>query len=408
MDFEFTEEQKMVRRNIREFLDKEVEPHIKECDKRAFTHDELVEWRRKLEPIGFGAMDFTSMAGRQDIDPITTAVIGEEVFGCWAGVASAIGLAGAASLVVFGSDKLRERLGPRLRAGELIGCGAITEPNAGSDNRSMSCTAVLDGDHYVINGTKTWVSNAQIADVVMLLCKDQTGGLTQILVDKEESPFQTGELHKLGWRACPIGEIYFDNCRVPKENNLLNMFADLMTGGNAEQEMEKRGLPKDTMTRMGHMFARGPLGALAYARTGIGQAGVGISQRATEAAISYAKERIQFGQPIAARQLMQNMITEMVFTVESSRLLVYKTVIALDKALPEFRMLSSLIKAYVAEAAVNVTSMALQIHGANGLSEDLPLERYFRDARTLCIPDGTTEINKLVAGKELLGVSAYV
>ncbi|MDY6835445.1 MAG: acyl-CoA dehydrogenase family protein [Chloroflexota bacterium] len=408
MDFEYTEEQKMVRRNVREFLDKEVEPHIREADKRAFTHDELVEWRKKLAPIGFGAMDFTSMAGREGMDPITTAIIGEEVFGCWAGVASAIGLAGASSLVVFGSDKLRERLEPRLKSGDLIGCGAITEPNAGSDNRAMTCRAVPDGDDYIINGTKTWVSNAQIADVVMLLCKDENDQLTQFLVDKEESPFETGELHKLGWRACPIGELYFDNCRVPKENNLFRMFGELASSGNVENEMERRGLPRDTMNRMSEMFSRGPLGALSYARTGIGQAAVGISDRATQASINYAKERVQFGKPIASRQLIQNMITEMVFTVESCRLLVYRTVISLDNGAPDFRMLSSLIKAYVSEAAVRVTSMGLQIHGGNGLSEDLPLERYFRDARTLCIPDGTTEINKLVAGKELLGVSAYI
>lgn len=408
MDFEYTEEQKMVRRNIREFMDKEVEPHIKESDKQPFTHDELVEWRRKLAPIGFGAMDFTAMAGQQGIDPITNAIISEEVFGCWVGVAAAIGLAGAASMVVFGSDKMRARLGDRLKAGELVGCGGLTEPNAGSDNRAMTTRAVLNGDHYVINGTKTWVSNAQISDMVMLLCKDENDQLTQILIDREESPYETGSLHKLGWRACPIGELYFDNCRVPKENNLMNIFTELMSSGNVEQEMVKRGLPPDTMTRMGHMFARGPLGLLAYARTGIGQAGVGISSRATEAAIKYAKERVQFGRPIASRQLIQNMITEMVFITESCRLLVYRTVIALDQAAPDFRMLSSLVKAYVAEATVNVTSMALQIHGANGLSEDLPLERYFRDARTFTIPDGTTEINKLVAGKELLGVSAYV
>ncbi|MDY6834103.1 MAG: acyl-CoA dehydrogenase family protein [Chloroflexota bacterium] len=408
MDFEYTEEQKMVRRNVRAFLDKEVEPHIKEFDKQPFTHDQLVEWRRKLEPIGFGAMDFTAMAGQQGVDPITNAIVGEEVFGCWVGVAAAIGLAGAASMVAFGSDKMRARLGDRFKAGELIGCGGLTEPNAGSDNRAMTTRAVLNGDHYVINGTKTWVSNAQISDMVMLLCKDENDQLTQILIDKEESPYETGVLHKLGWRACPIGELYFDNCRVPKENNLMNIFSELMSSGNVEQDMVKRGLPPDTMTRMGHMFARGPLGLLAYARTGIGQAGVGISSRATEAAISYAKERVQFGRPIASRQLIQNMITEMVFITESCRLLVYRTVIALDKATPDFRMLSSLVKAYVAEATVNVTSMALQVHGANGLSEDLPLERYFRDARTFTIPDGTTEINKLVAGKELLGVSAYV
>ncbi|MDY6834104.1 MAG: acyl-CoA dehydrogenase family protein, partial [Chloroflexota bacterium] len=296
MDFEYTEEQKMVRRSVREFLDKEVEPAIKEGDKRAFTHDELVDWRKKLIPIGFGSQDFTSMAGHEDSDPITSAIIYEEVFGCWGGLAAAIYLAGAASLVAFGSDNLRARLGDHLRSGGLIGCGALTEPGAGSDNRAMTTKAVLNGDHYIINGTKTWVSNAPIADVVMLLCKDDNDQFTQILVDREESPFETSELHKLGWRACPIGEVYFDNCRVPKENNVFLMFSEMMASGQVEQELEKRGLPKDTLTRMGEMFARGPLGALSYARTTIGHFGVGISSRATDAAISYAKERVQFGQ----------------------------------------------------------------------------------------------------------------
>ena len=408
MDFEYTEEQKMVRRNVRDFLDKEVEPHIKECEKKAFTHDELVHWRRKITPIGFGGMDLASTTGDERPDPIVNAIIGEEVFGCWAGVAAAIALAGGAHRIMFGSDKLRERLEPRLKAGELIGCGAITEPNAGSDNRAMSTVAIPDGDHYVINGTKTWVSNAQIADVVMLLCKDENGQLTQFIIDKEESPFQTGELHKMGWRACPIGEVYFDNCHVPKENNMMRSFGELMASGNVEQEMERRGLPRDTMTRMSQMLARGPLGLLAYARTGMGTAAVGISSRCTDAAIKYSKERVQFGKPIASRQLVQNMITEMVFITESCRLLVYRTTKALDQATPDFRMLSSLIKAYACESAVKVASMSLQVHGANGLSEDLPIERYYRDARTLCIPDGTTEINKLVAGRELLGVSAYL
>lgn len=408
MEFEYTEEQKMVRTNVRDFLEKEVIPVADEWDRRGpLSHDELVTWRNKLEPTGYGAMDAMSFT-RGETDPVVSSIISEEVFGAWGGLAGAIGLAGAASLVAFASDKTRERLLPRLNSGELIGCGALTEPNAGSDNRAMSTVAIPEGDHYVINGTKTWVSNATIADVCMVLCKDENGSFTQFLVEKEVSPFETMELHKLGLRACPIGEVYFDNCRVPKENNVMNMMTELMKNGSPEKVMEERGMPVDAWKRMTAVFSLGPLAALAHARCSIGLAAVGLSQRATEASIKYAKERIQFGRPIASRQLVQNMITEMVFLTESCRLLAYRTAEVLSKQGPDLRMLTSLVKAYIAESAVKVTSMGIQVHGANGLSEDLPLERYFRDARVLTIPDGTTEINKMVAGREILGVSAYV
>ncbi|MDY6834510.1 MAG: acyl-CoA dehydrogenase family protein [Chloroflexota bacterium] len=407
MELKLTEAQKMAKTNVRDFLQKELVPIVHERDKQGpFTHDELVDFRKKLDPIGFGSFDISSMASG-DTDPISMAIIGEEVFGCWASLAAAIGLAGQSALVAFGPEKMRQRLLPRLEAGDLIGCGAITEPNAGSDNRAMQTKAVLDGDHYVINGTKTWVSNATIADVVLLLCKDENDQLTQFLIDREESPFESRELHKLGWRACPTGEIYFDNCRVPKENNVMVMMAELMASGQVGKVLEERGIPEEALTRMASMFSAGPIAALAYARTGMAQAGVGISQWCLEASIDYAKERIQFGKPIGSFQLIQNMITEMVFLTESCRLLSYRTTEALADGSPEFRMLSSLCKAYVCETAVKVTTMGLQVHGANGLSDDLPIERYFRDARTLTIPDGATEINKLVAGREILGLTAY-
>lgn len=408
MELKLTEAQKMVKTNVRDFLVKEIVPIAHDRDKQGpFTHDELVDFRKKLEPIGFGGFDISAMAG-SEMDPISMAIMGEEVFGCWAALSAAIGLAGQAALVSFGPEKMRQKLQSRLDAGELIGCGAITEPNAGSDNRAIQTKAVLDGDHYIINGTKTWVSNATIADICLLLCKDENDQLTQILIDREESPFQTRELHKLGWRACPTGEIFFDNCRVPKENNLMVMMSELMASGQAAKMMEERGIPEEALGRMASMFASGPIAALAYARSGMAWGGVGIAQWCLEATIKYAKERVQFGKLIGQLQLVQNMITEMVFMTESCRLLSYRNVEALANGDPEFRMLSSLCKAYVCEAAVKVTSMGLQVHGANGLSDELPIERYFRDARTLTIPDGTTEINKLVAGREILGLTAYV
>jgi alkylation response protein AidB-like acyl-CoA dehydrogenase len=389
-------------------LAKEIDPIVDERDRQgSLTHEELIAFRKKLEPIGFGAFDITSMASTE-MDPVSYAIIGEEVFGSWAGLAAAIGLAAGAALVRFGPEEMRKRLLPRVEAGELIGCFGITEPNAGSDNRAIQTKATLDGDHYIINGTKTWITNATIADIVLLFAKDEKGQLSQFLVDKETYPFETRELHKLGWRACPTGEMYFDNCRIPREYNLMVMISEMMSSGQAAKLMEESGMPPEILSRMGSMFTMGPMAILGYARSGMATGAVGISQRAVDASINYAKERVQFGRPIGKLQLVQNMITEMVFLTESCRFLAYRTNEALYSGDPELRKLSSLAKAYICEAAVKVTSMAVQVHGAMGLSEDLPIERYFRDARMFTIPDGATEINKLVAGREILGMSAYV
>jgi alkylation response protein AidB-like acyl-CoA dehydrogenase len=261
---------------------------------------------------------------------------------------------------------------------------AITEPDVGSDTAGIKTSAVLDGDYYIINGTKEWISNGSICDVCNVLVQtDKTKGplgIRMILVEKEISPFRTRDLPKLGLHAFPTSELGFEDCRVPREN---------MSDLSAE-------VAYSTLMK-GFDIAR-PMWALHA---------TGISQAAIDASINYAKERFQFGRPIGKFQLIQNMIYEMITETEAGQLLGYRALDLADKG-ERCRKEASMAKAYATEAAVRVTSMAIEIHGAMGLSQDLALERYFRDARTWTIPDGTTEIQKLIVAGEVLGIRAYV
>jgi len=229
-----------------------------------------------------------------------------------------------------------------------------------------------------------------------------TGTQEMFLVDRINSPFETSELHKIGWRCAPTGEIYLKNCRVPKENALTSMIAKSLAG-------EARIPIHEGIAKLfGYMS---PLNAIfCMMRAGMALMATGISQACLDASISYAKQRKQFGRPIGKFQLIQNMLFEMAAITESSRLLSYKALYLVTKGDPHARLMSSLAKGYACEGSVKVAYNAIQIHGGLGLSDEYPIERYFRDARMMTIPDGTTEIQKLIVGRELLGqgFSAYV
>jgi len=279
----------------------------------------------------------------------------------------------------------------------------------------MRTTAVLDGDEYIVNGSKTWISNAQIADVCLLVAKDENGEQNFFLLDKERSPFETSELHKIGLRASPTGEIFFDNCRVPKENNLTNMIMDALQ--DPGKLMKRLELPEEYMDLLGKMGfidlfgVMSPISAIFIPmRAGMSLWATGISQASLDASIKYAKERVQFGKPIGKFQMIQEMLYEIDSLTEASRLLGYRALDLFSRGNPEACKASSLAKAYSCEVSVKATYYATQIHGGMGLSDELPIERYYRDARMMTIPDGTSEIQKLVVGRELLGkgFSAYV
>jgi len=407
MDFEFTEDQKMFRESFREFLDKEIAPIVDERDRKGpLTKEETIGFMKKFKKIGVGFDPESLKEMAQDF--MLFAIFAEETFRVWPSLAATLFINATAAVVIAAPDAMREKFLPKLEAAELNGCAGITEPGHGSDSSVLDTKAVLDGDEYVINGQKTWISNAPIADICMLVAMDaETGMQSFFLIDKEESPFEVTELHKIGWKAFPTGELFFDDCRIPKENNLMNRIGEMLSGGGAEELMKGFELPSDfgIMNLFGIM---NPVNVLfCFARSGMALGATGICQAALDDSIKYAKEREQFGRPIGKNQLIQNMIYEMSALTDTSRLLSYRAMDLVKRGDPDARRASSLAKCYTSEAVVKVTYHAIQIHGGAGLSEDYPLERYFRDARMFSIPDGTSEIQRLVVGNAVLGMSAF-
>jgi len=385
VDFEFTEEQQMLKQHVRDFLAKEIAPIVDERDRRGpLTNAEVKGYIKRLMPFGYYNGFLPEKYGGMGISAITNGILHEELNYTWSSLAAVIAMSAIApQALLLCSDELRNRLLPSVAAGDLIGCSAITEPNAGSDATAIETAAVLDGNEYVINGTKTWISNGTISDICILLAVTDKSlgplGISTILVEKKVSPWETRELHKLGWRAFPTGELYFTDCRVPKRNEI-------------------------GATDSGY---RSMMKQLEGARAGMAIMATGVSQAAVDASIQYARERNQFGKPIGSFQMIQGMIADMIADTEATRLLAYRALYRIDKGL-RARLESSLAKAFGCEAAVRVTSMAVQIHGAMGYSEEYRVERYFRDARMLTIPDGTTQIQKLIVGREAIGIRAFV
>ena len=384
MDFTLTEEQRILKTSLREFLEREVTPIASERDaKGALTRNELVEWNRRLMPFGFYLGGLPEEYGGSNLSHTTCGIIYEELARSWAGLAGAVNLTdmGLFKDMAFAVEAIREKYLPRIKSGELIICAGITEPNVGSNTTAIETTAVLDGDYYVINGMKEWISNGSVADVCTVVVQTDKSqgslGIRQIVVDREVSPYESRDLPKLGLHAFPTAELTFSDCRVPKENMI----------------------PASSyMTVMKVFDAARPLW---------GFHATGIAQAALDASIKYCQERIQWGRPIGRFQLIQNMIYEMVADIETSRLLCYRNMDMVDRG-EKCRKESSLTKAYAIEAAIRVTSLAVEIHGAYGYSKEFPLERYFRDARTWTAPDGTSEIQKLIVAGETLGIRAYI
>lgn len=398
MDFELTEEQKMLQTTIRDFLEKEIAPIVDERDKQgSFTREEVIGYIKKLMPLGFYNLP-EELGGEERMDAITGAIGGEELARVWPSLSGAVGLAGlAVAALAMARGELREKLRAKIEKGESIGCLAITEPNVGSDTSAIETMLTKSGDRYVVNGTKTWITNGSIADICIALVQTEKGkgqmGMGTVLLDRDVSPWEATDIHKIGWRACPTSEMSFDDCPVPEQNIIV---APWMLGGSGQ------GGGGDTAAQAYFGFMQ----RLNGIRAGMALISVGIAQAAVDASIKYAKERIQFGKPLGSFQMIQEMIADMLTDTWSARLLAYRAIWLGGQGVKN-RMETSLAKGFATEAALRVTSKAIQIHGAMGLSEEYPVERYFRDARMLTMPDGTTQIMKLIVGREVLGMRAY-
>ncbi len=384
MDFEFTTRQKLLKDSAREVMEKEIIPIADEYDKNKLLLDRkrLKELLDKLIPLGYIGVLLPRELGGYGLDHISYGILYEELFRAYASLGMVVQLqSSCGGIHVSGNPEQKKRFLPSLLTGEKIICNAITEPNVGSNPAAIETFAAKDADHYVLNGTKTWITNGSISDMALVVAQTKEGagasGLCHLIVEREVSPYETTEIPKMGMRSSPTSQIIFRDCRVPKENLLV--------------------APGQGLEKVLQLFQMG--------RASMAIAAVGMAQAAIDASIRYAKQRHQFGKPIGGFQLIQQMIADMLAQTEASRLLAFKALSASGKGIRCDQEVS-IAKFYATEAAVRVTSTAIQLHGAIGLSEEMPLERFFRDARAWTIPDGTTQIQKLVVGRSVLGLNA--
>lgn len=385
MNFDFTPEQEMVRNLAREFAEREIAPYAAENDRLERFPAEII---RKMAPLGFLAGPIPTEYGGMGLDFIAYALLTEEIGRADSSVRTTLSVHVSLvqlTLLRWASDAQKQKYLPALARGDYLGCFALTEPNAGSDPAGMQTTAVRDGDYWVLNGTKTWISNGGVAGLAIVFAQTDRSkghrGIAAFLVERDSTPgFTAREIKgKLGLRASNTAEIVLENCRVPAENLL----------GEVGQGM------------------RIALSALDNGRYSVAAGCVGIIQGCIDISVKYAQTRHQFGRPIGSFQLVQEMIADMVVDYEAARYLVYRAGHLKNKGVRNTRE-TSIAKLFASEAAIRAANNAIQIHGGYGYSREVPAERYWRDARVAAIYEGTTQIQKLIIGRETLGINAIV
>lgn len=384
MDFQLNDEQRMLKETVHRFLQKKIVPLASDLDRQGpLSKERAHSFLKQLVPFGYLGSTVPEDAGGAGLTFLTYGLLMEELRRAYASLGGVVGITASAARTIHRAGDPGQRgkyLGPLL-SGEIIGCSGITEPDAGSDAAGIRTRALRCEGGYRLNGTKMWISNGTIADIVIAYASTdpQLGprGISRFIVGRKESPFLSREIRKMGVRSFPTAEIVFEDCFVPRAALL---------------------------GKEGEAF-KGALRNIQIARCMAAVSAVGIAQAAIDASVEYALGREQFGKPIASFQLIQEKIAEMVTETDAARLLAYRALDLIDRG-GQFVKEASMAKYFATEAAVRVTSSAIQIHGAYGLSEEFPVERYFRDARVYTVPDGTTEIQKLIIGREVLGVSA--
>lgn len=379
ISFELTPEQAMVRATAAEFTDGEILPGIAELDREHRLDMNII---RGMAGLGMLGAPIPEAYGGQGLDFVATALICEEIErgdGAFRTLLSVhLGL-NSLTLLEFGSEEQkRAYLLPQAR-GEKIACFGLTEPAAGSDVAAMECSARRDGDRYILNGQKTWISYADVADHFLVFAKTdrEAGhrGISAFLLDRSMGGIETRDIeHKLGIWAGSTGEIFLSDVEVPVANRL---------GGEGE----------------GFKIA---MYALDMGRFTVAAGAVGVIRAALDASVKYANERQAFGQPVGRYQFVQEMIAEMVRGLETSRLLVYRAAWLKNLGVRNTRE-TSLAKWHATDCAFKATNAALQIHGAYGYSAEYPVERLFRNARAPILYEGTSEIHKMLQAEDALG-----
>ncbi|AHF99099.1 acyl-CoA dehydrogenase [Halostagnicola larsenii XH-48] len=380
MEFGLSDEQQQIREEVTRFAENEIVPVAEEYDvEEKYPHD-VVD---KAAEMGLTGSYIPMEYGGAGYSILDTAIITEELFSYDPGIALSIVSTsfGCEAIMNFGTEDQKERFLEPVALGEKISGAAISEPDTGSDVSSVSTRAEKDGDEWVINGNKMWITNGTVGDFFVVLCKtnpDAEGrynGFSQIIVESDRDGFQADKITgKLGIRASDTAELVFDDVRVPEEN---------LVGTKDAAFMQQMQFFDET-------------------RTAVAAQGVGIAKGATRAALEYAQDREQFGKSISEFQAIQHKLAEMATNTEAARNLTYKSAWNVDQG-GDVTKLASMAKEYASRVAVEVADEAVQIHGGAGYVNDFPVERFYRDAKITQIYEGTSEIQKNVIARELLG-----
>jgi butyryl-CoA dehydrogenase len=383
MDFELTDEQRLIRETARAFTDNEIVARARENDRNQHFDLELVA---KLAGQGYLGAIVPREYGGAGLDYLTYGVIVEEIGRGDSAMRTVVSVQTSlvcSALVSWGTEEQKRRYLPRLCSGEWLGCFGLTEPDTGSDAANQRTRATRTESGWVLNGAKMWISMGNYAKLAMIFAQTDPGagyrGLACFLVETEGNDgYQPQEIHgKMGLRGSDTASISLSDCEVP---------ADAMLGDIGD------GF-KIAMT------------SLESGRYSVASGCVGICQGCVDYSVAYAKERRQFGRPIASFQLVQAMLADMKVETDAARMLVYRAGYLKDSGKPNSTE-TSIAKLYATEAAVNCANTAIQVHGGSGYVDDHPVERYFRDARVTTLYEGTSQIQKLIIGRALTGINA--
>jgi butyryl-CoA dehydrogenase len=381
IDFELTDEQRLIRETARDFTDREIVPRARDNDRNEHFDTELV---KKIADMGFLGAIVPEQYGGRDVDYRTYALIVEEIGrGCSAmrTVVSVVTSLVCSSIVRWGTEEQKQEWLPRLCSGEALGCFGLTEPDTGSDAANLKTRATKTNGKWRISGGKMWISLGNYSKLALVFAQTDPEkkhrGLACFLVPTDQPGFATQEIHhKLGLRGSDTAELSLDDV----EGDLMGEVGD------------------------GFKIA---MSALDSGRYSVAAGCVGICQGSLDASVAYSNERTQFDRPIASFQLVQEMIADMVLETEAARALVWRAGWLKDLGKPNTTE-TSIAKLYATEAAVKCANAAIQVHGGSGYVDDYPVERYLRDARVTTLYEGTSQIQKLIIGRAVTGVNALV
>ena len=384
MDFQLTDEQRLISETARDFADNEIAPRVRENDRAARFDRDLAT---KLGEIGFLGAPVAEEYGGRGLDYLTYALIVEQVGRADSSARTVVSVQTslvAGSIEKWGTEEQKREWLPRLCSGEALGCFGLTEPDAGSDPASMRTRAKKTDSGWTITGNKMWISMGSVAELALIFAQTDPEkkhrGLACFLVPTETAGYSAQEIHgKLGLRSSDTAEISLDDVEVP-DDALLGEVGD------------------------GFKIA---MSSLDNGRYSVAAGCVGICDGCVDASVAYAKERKQFGVPIASFQLVQELIADMIVKRDAARLLVYRAGELKDRGVRN-TVETSIAKYYATEAAVECANAAIQVHGGSGYVDDYPVERYLRDARVTTLYEGTSQIHKLIIGRDATGINAMV